>query len=312
MPVFAGMEAMALSNDRVTCSMARAAQGNDAAFASSSRTSAKEGGSISPHRSSEYARKDVPASYRYQAAVFFGKRSIDRLNHEQLAAKLKALSRQLQAEQIKKNNYWISLKTARKKLDDYKRVFELISINKVPGLQRLLSNAHKEGWSPPKTAEKAQLAIDGKYHARNYTEFDKDLAILVYELGGGAALYALNKAPNLRITVGDVKISDILENIETLFRDVDPGEYGRVGHTLSQDEIAGDGRLCYLEDTDEIGGLCEHATSCLKTFKMGADLTSVEDAVRAIQAGEVHVGKEFSVAAFSRHAETDYSANQSC
>ncbi|KAJ6618393.1 hypothetical protein B0H10DRAFT_2433928 [Mycena sp. CBHHK59/15] len=44
MPVVAGIEAMALSNDRVTRSMARAAQGNDAVFASSSRTSAKEGG----------------------------------------------------------------------------------------------------------------------------------------------------------------------------------------------------------------------------------------------------------------------------
>jgi hypothetical protein len=27
-------------------------------------------------------------------------------------------------------------------------------------------------------------------------------------------------------------------------------EYGRVGITLSQDEIAGDGRLCYLDDTE--------------------------------------------------------------
>ncbi|KAJ7681305.1 hypothetical protein B0H17DRAFT_943220, partial [Mycena rosella] len=205
-----------------------------------------------------------------------------------------------------------------------KRLFGLISTNIVPGLPRLLSNAHKEGWSATKAAEKAQLAVAGKYHARNYTEFDKDLAILIYELGGGAALYALNKAPvmlpsrytiadirrqhNLRITVGDVKISDILENIETLFRDIDPGEYGRVGHTLSQDEIAGDGRLCYLPETDEIGGLCEHATSRLKSFKMGSDLTSVEATVKAIRAGEIHVGKEFSVAAFSRHAPSNYSA----
>ncbi|KAJ7471739.1 hypothetical protein FB451DRAFT_1036440, partial [Mycena latifolia] len=64
----------------------------------------------------------------------------------------------------------------------------------------------------------------------------------------------------------------------------------------------------YLEDTDEIGGLCEHASSRLKTFEMGSDLTSIEDAVKAIQAGDIHVGKEFSVAAFSRHAPTDYGA----
>ncbi|KAJ7620027.1 hypothetical protein B0H17DRAFT_1340775 [Mycena rosella] len=241
-----------------------------------------------------------------------------------MEAKITAVARHLKAEQLKKINYWKYLKRARKSVDDYKKLFDLISNSQVPGLSRLLSNAKKEGWSPSKTSEKTALAIKGEYHARNYTEFDIDLAILIYELGGGAALYALNKAPvmlpsrhtiadvrrqhSLRITVGEVKVSDILENIEVLFNDIEPGEYDRVGHTLSQDEIAGDGRLCYLEDTDEIGGLCEHATSRLKTFKMGSDLTSIGDAVKAIRADEIHVGKEFSVAAFSRHAPTDYGA----
>ncbi|KAJ6607098.1 hypothetical protein B0H10DRAFT_2166920 [Mycena sp. CBHHK59/15] len=213
---------------------------------------------------------------------------------------------------------------AQKQLKDHKGLIDLLSVNNVPGLPHLLSNAKKEGWSARKTAEKSQPAIDGKYHPQNYTEFDKDLAIFIYELGGGAALYALNKAPimlpsrhtiadtrgelNLRITVGDVKVSDILANIEALFSDIDSGDLGPVLHTLMQDKIAGDGRLCYLEDTDEIGGLCEHATSRLKTFKMGNDLTCVEEAVKAVRAGDLHVGKEFSVAAFARHAPDDYGA----
>jgi hypothetical protein len=75
---------------------------------------------------------------------------------------------------------------------------------------------------------------------------------------------------------------------------------------LSQDEIAGDGRLCYLPDTDETGGLCEHAIAELETLKMGSDLTSVKAAVKAIQEDRVHVGKEFSVAAFARHAQSGY------
>ncbi|KAJ7865464.1 hypothetical protein B0H14DRAFT_2280974, partial [Mycena olivaceomarginata] len=74
---------------------------------------------------------------------------------------------------------------------------------------------------------------------------------------------------------------------------------------LSQDEIAGEGRLCYLEETDEIAGLCEHASSWLKTFKMGDDLSCVEEAEKAIRA---HVGKEFGVAALARHAPDDYGA----
>ncbi|KAJ7925363.1 hypothetical protein B0H13DRAFT_1600513, partial [Mycena leptocephala] len=135
---------------------------------------------------------------------------------------------------------------------------------------------------------------------------------------------ALNKAPimllsrftiaetrrelNLRITVGDVKVSDILANIETLFSGIDCEDSGPVLHTLMQDEIAGDGRLCYLEDTDEIGGSCEHATPQLKTFKMGDDLTCAEEAVKAVRAGDIHVGKEFSVAAIARYAPDYYDA----
>jgi hypothetical protein len=66
--------------------------------------------------------------------------------------------------------------------------------------------------------------------------------------------------------------------------------------------------LCYLEDTDEIGGLCEHATLQLKTFKIGDDLTCAEEAVKAVRAGDIHVRKEFSVAATARHAPDDYGA----
>ncbi|KAJ7934500.1 hypothetical protein B0H13DRAFT_2488347 [Mycena leptocephala] len=111
----------------------------------------------------------------------------------------------------------------------------------------------------------------------------KDLAILIYELGGGGALYALNKAPIMlpsRDTIADIRRKHSLRIT------VASGDY------LSQDEIAGDGRLCYLDETDEIAGLCEHANS---------------DGASGSRR-RVHIGKEFSFAAFSRHAETDYGA----
>ncbi|KAK7005494.1 hypothetical protein R3P38DRAFT_3367443 [Favolaschia claudopus] len=93
-----------------------------------------------------------------------------------------------------------------------------------------------------------------------------------------------------------------------LFKDIKIGEHDKVIHTISQDEIAGDGRPCYLVDSDEIGGLCEHASAELETVKMGTDLTAVTAAVRPVREGRVHVGKEFSVAAIARHAPTDYGA----
>ncbi|KAK7021541.1 hypothetical protein R3P38DRAFT_2356444, partial [Favolaschia claudopus] len=75
--------------------------------------------------------------------------------------------------------------------------------------------------------------------------------------------------------------------------------------SLSQDEVAGDGRLCYPEETD---WMCEHAITTLQSQKMGSDLTSVHNAAKAIREGRVHAGKEFSVAALARHTETDYGA----
>ncbi|KAJ7254251.1 hypothetical protein C8J57DRAFT_1076384, partial [Mycena rebaudengoi] len=254
----------------------------------------------------------------------FGKKTPSRLSHKQLTEKLISISKQLKNEQLKKADYFKSLKRARKKISSFDKLIDVISNNDVPGLSRLLSTAKKEGWSVMKTFEMILLALGGKYHPRNYTDFDKDLAILMYELGGGAALHALNKAEimlpsrftianlrrhhSLRITVGDVKLLDIMENIEILFRNIDAGEHARVGHTLCIDEIAADGRLSYLPETDEIGGLCEYAISELETFKMGSDLMSVKAMVKAIRANRVHVGKEFSVAAFARHAQTDYGA----
>ncbi|KAJ7814333.1 hypothetical protein B0H14DRAFT_3747783 [Mycena olivaceomarginata] len=206
-------------------------------------------------------------------------------------------------------------------LRSHKDLLDLISTNPVPGLERLLSNGKKAGWGVSKIKDKAGLAIEGKYHVRNYTTADIDLATLICDLGGGGALHALNHSPKqlpsqhtiadarrqhrLRITVGEVKISGMLKNIETLFKDdIEVGEFDRVGHTLSQDEIASKARLCYLEETDEIGGLCEHANTELNTFKMGSDLTSIRATAKAVREGRVHIWKEFSVAAFSRHAET--------
>ncbi|KAJ7743351.1 hypothetical protein B0H16DRAFT_1561498 [Mycena metata] len=254
----------------------------------------------------------------------FGKKPSTRLSFDQLDQKLVAVQKQLKNEQLKKADHFKSLKRARKRVKSHQEFFDLISTNIIPGLYRLLAHAKTAGWSIEKTIEMALKALRGEHHPRNYTDFEKDLAILIYELGGGAALYALNKAPimlpsrhaiadirrshSLRITVGDVEILEIMENIEMLFRNTPVGEQGRVLITLSQDEVAGDGRLCYLPDTDEIGGLCEHAMAELESLKMGSDLTSVKAAAKAIREDRVHVGKEFSVAAFARQAESDYGA----
>ncbi|KAJ7724506.1 hypothetical protein B0H16DRAFT_1736694 [Mycena metata] len=227
-------------------------------------------------------------------------------------------------ECVKNTNSRKYLVRAHKRIKAFQTLLDLISSNDIPALSRLLSNAKKEGWGTSKTCSQVVLAITGLYHSCNFTSLDKDLAVLIYELGGGAALYALNKAPislpsrhtiaeerqkiSLRVTVGPVKLTDIIANIEMLFKDNEIGEHDKVIHTLCQDKIAGDGRLCYLDDTDAIAGLCEHANAELETFRMGSNLTTIHAAVKAVREGRVHVGKEYSVAVFARHAPTDYGA----
>jgi hypothetical protein len=101
---------------------------------------------------------------------------------------------------------------------------------------------------------------------------------------------------------------EILNNIKTNYSNLKPGKFPKVGHTLSQDEIASDGRACYLERTDSIGGLSEHAVGQLSRLKMGEDLMAVRAVATAVKEGRVRIAKEFSVAAISRHARSNYGA----
>ncbi|KAK7007181.1 hypothetical protein R3P38DRAFT_2554025, partial [Favolaschia claudopus] len=111
-----------------------------------------------------------------------GKKPSGRLSRNQLDHKLEAVNQKLRAEQAKTTNTRKYLTRARKRNNAHRVLLDLISTNDVPGLPRLLSTSKKEGWSPSKTTSKASLALQNKYHPRNYTALDKDLAILIYEL----------------------------------------------------------------------------------------------------------------------------------
>ena len=77
-----------------------------------------------------------------------------------------------------------------------------------------------------------------------------------------------------------------LENIKIMFKNVHPGR----NHTLSMDEVASDGLLCYLTATDEICGP-ECATEGLSSVKMAKDLCVARAIRQAIREGKVHVGQ---------------------
>ncbi|KAJ7325489.1 hypothetical protein DFH08DRAFT_711224, partial [Mycena albidolilacea] len=163
------------------------------------------------------------------ASESFSHRPVARLNYDQLLDKLDTVSRQLETERLKRLNLVKSFQRACNRNTESQRLLDLISTSDVPGLSRILSTAKKQGWGLSKTHDYCQRALAGKYRS-HYSSLDIDLATLTYELGGGAALYALNHAPatlpgrhmiantrrelSLRVTAGKVKMHDALENIE--------------------------------------------------------------------------------------------------
>jgi hypothetical protein len=87
------------------------------------------------------------------------------------------------------------LKTAQEQLSDFKDVVHFIGHNTVPALHRIFFNSAKKGWGVKTLRQKLQLAVDKKYRAENLSPYEIHLQILIYELGGAGAVYALNHSP---------------------------------------------------------------------------------------------------------------------
>ncbi|KAJ6629990.1 hypothetical protein B0H10DRAFT_2160337 [Mycena sp. CBHHK59/15] len=234
-----------------------------------------------------------------------------------------------------------SLDRARTHLDEFADVIQFIGKNShaIPALHRLLANATEYGWSANRILEHCKLAVQGKYTARNYTQYEIDLAILLFELGGGGAIYAMNhsifalpsrntiqpyrREANLMPSTNGVRVAEIAGNISALFGpwqshngetsvgapvDGPSGAPAIFGHTLSFDEIATERKIDYMPETDEMGGFCLEHLPALDTIKVGKDTQTVEAAVAAVREGKIHISHETSVGAISCLSETGYGA----
>ncbi|KAJ6538423.1 hypothetical protein B0H10DRAFT_1856925, partial [Mycena sp. CBHHK59/15] len=162
-------------------------------------------------------------------------RNHESLNSDQLHTKVTTVKEQVNDLKLKNLNLKDSVTRARARLSEWKELFHFIAQNShsIPALHRLLANAEKEGWGPKKILEQCQLAKAGKYTARNYTQYEIDLAVEMYELGGEGAVYSLNHSIftlpsrnkiqlywrqfNLVPSVGGLRLADVSRNITTLF-----------------------------------------------------------------------------------------------
>ncbi|KAJ7929793.1 hypothetical protein B0H13DRAFT_2228459 [Mycena leptocephala] len=210
----------------------------------------------------------------------------------------------------------------RSKPKDFERSYRVECLQRcIPALHRLLANAAANKWSANVILEHCQLAMEGKYTARNYPLYEIYLAILIYELGGGGALYALNHSifalpsrntiqpyrsqAKLMPSVNGVRAAEISSNISALFgprasheTNTETAKPTIYGHTLSFDEIATERKIDYLPETDDMGGLCLEHLSALDT----------SNGRSWVREGKIHISHETSVGAISRLSENGYGA----
>ncbi|KAJ6556912.1 hypothetical protein B0H10DRAFT_2371775 [Mycena sp. CBHHK59/15] len=260
-------------------------------------------------------------------------RNHENLNSDQLHAKVTTVKEQVNDLKLKNLDLKDSVTCAQARLLEWKDLFHFIGQNSesIPALHRLLANAEKEGWGPKKILEQCQLAKAGKYTARNYTQYEIDLAIELYELSGEGSVYSMNHSIfalpsrktiqpyrqqfNLVPSVGGLRLADVSRNITTLFgshtlRDKETNSFPPIkcGHTLSFDELATERKVVYMTETDEMGGFCIEHLAGLDTIKVGKYTHTVEAAVSAVKEGKVHISHETCVGAISRLYETNYGA----
>ncbi|KAF8224690.1 hypothetical protein L208DRAFT_1409735, partial [Tricholoma matsutake] len=147
-----------------------------------------------------------------------GKLDLTILSHIQLRKRLDLAMKKVKKEQLKQFNTCKVLFRLHTHKKTWHTLLDLISTENIPGLPWILKNSNLRNWSVEKLLEMVQMALEGKYHPWNYSELELDLAIAIYELGGGAALHALldhHQDFRLQISVGSIKMVNLLANIKT-------------------------------------------------------------------------------------------------
>ncbi|KAK7005495.1 hypothetical protein R3P38DRAFT_3326476 [Favolaschia claudopus] len=267
-----------------------------------------------------------------RADLPYGKVRIEQLlNHEQLLEKVVKLKDQVNELYLDTVNLKRSVTATRDTIATYKTIFDFLGTHTVPGLHRVFPNASKFGWGPDKLFEQLQTGSRNEYTPRNYTQYEIDLTILLYELGGGSAVHAMHNsifALPCRNTIEPyrqqhrpqpcligINVVTISSNISTMFGPhKEKGGASRqasikkCGHTLMFDETALHPSVEYMPTTDEMAGFCLEHVSELETLLVGKDTRTVEAAVTAVKDGKVHIAQEATVGAIAHLSRNDYGA----
>ncbi|KAJ7872412.1 hypothetical protein B0H13DRAFT_2236271 [Mycena leptocephala] len=128
------------------------------------------------------------------------------------------------------------------------------------------------------------------YHAKGFTEFENDLDIPIFRLGGRSLAYAMNQAlklPSLRTICNSVKFIKITPTIGPISKDE---IRANIQNVMPIPYTAR--RACYFSHANQVGGLCQkHSTIPLNLATHDSALRIVDE----LGAERVHFGKEMDV-----------------
>lgn len=210
------------------------------------------------------------------------------------------------------------------RLDDYERLFFLISVSDYKNVSRVLQVALKKGSSPAAVVAKLQLAIEKKYTPHpGVDELALDLGCLVKAIGGPKLLFALNRAlalPSYRTIGRHRKVPQLIpailapsfegafKNISTFFNQQERPPSDPAGHSIMIDGVALEEKCRYLHSSNSAIGLCrEHAGALDLHVVDPQSIVAIEEAVHA-EKPRAHYASEATVVAIAPFRPSGYAA----
>ncbi|KAJ7679989.1 hypothetical protein B0H14DRAFT_3908259 [Mycena olivaceomarginata] len=231
-----------------------------------------------------------------------------------------AQMKDLLIERTKENNdlKLASLNTSRqlatfaRKMGDYERLIVAIATNDVPRVNTLINTALRNGASVNTITSQIIEAVQGLRSTKGFTEFERDLSLLIYRIGGNSLLYSMNHAlglPSLRTitnsahfvkitpTLGPISAEELRTNIQKVILEphAAANKTKKSGVVIMMDEVAIEEHADYFPAQNKVGGLCQkHSGSIPLTLNTYKSALTIVDALRD---GKVHFAKEMLVVA---------------
>lgn len=216
------------------------------------------------------------------------------------------------------------VQTLSRKLSDWERLVQHISVSDYKNVATVLSVAIKTGTSPSTMILKLSSAVQGIYTPRpTASQFDIDLAYLTQSIGGPRLLFAMNrslglpsyrnlmrrqKVPVLVPCISTPSFPEVNENIGHFFCEEQQPNTSTCGHSLLIDGVALEEKCRYLRSTDTILGTCrEHGSALDLRLRSQEILIDVEDALHG-EKPRAHYASEATVVTVAPFRNSSYSA----